>query len=46
MSTPTPREQLARLLTYTRGFRATYLVSTGVKLGTFRKNAEVPGTTP
>ncbi len=46
MSTPTPREQLARLLTYTRGFRATYLVSTGVKLGTFRKIAEVPGTTP
>jgi ubiquinone/menaquinone biosynthesis C-methylase UbiE len=43
---PTPREQLAKLLTHTRGVRATYLVSAGVKLGLFRQIREHPGTTP
>lgn len=45
-SAPTPREQLARLLTYTRGFRATYLLSAGLKLGLFRRISERPGITP
>jgi SAM-dependent methyltransferase len=43
---PTPREQLAKLLTYTRGFRATFLISTGLKLGLFRHVSENPGITP
>jgi ubiquinone/menaquinone biosynthesis C-methylase UbiE len=42
---PTPREQLAKLLTYTRGFRATYLVSAGLKLGLFIRIKENPGPT-
>ena len=43
---PTPREQLAKLLTYTRGFRATFVASTGLKLGLFRRIHENPGITP
>lgn len=42
----TPREQLAKLLTYTRGFRATYLISTGLKVGLFRRIHEQSGITP
>jgi len=39
-----PRDQLLRLVEYVRGFRATYLVAAGLRLGLFRKLAETPGT--
>jgi len=39
----TPREQLLRLVEYIRGFRATYLAASGLRLGLFRKLAETPG---
>ncbi|MBI4607645.1 MAG: methyltransferase domain-containing protein [Candidatus Rokubacteria bacterium] len=41
----TPREQLLRLIEYIRGFRATYLVAAGLRLGLFKKVAETPGVT-
>ncbi len=39
----TPREQLQRLIESVKGFRATYLVAAGLRLGLFRKLAETPG---
>jgi SAM-dependent methyltransferase len=40
---PTPREQFPKLTECIRGFRATYVLAVGVKLGLFEKIAATPG---